>query len=72
MERLNYLKISSQLVAQTPDLFPHVDMAPKDPIIWTREAFARDESEEKVNLGQGVYRDNDCKPYVFAVVRKVE
>ena len=47
-------------------------MAPKDPIIWTRHAFARDESEEKVNLGQGVYRDNDCKPYVFAVVRKVE
>jgi aspartate aminotransferase, mitochondrial len=49
-----------------------VDQAPKDPIVWANEAFAKDSSEEKVNLGQGVYRDNDGKPYVFAVVRKVE
>ncbi len=67
---MHQLQLQARLVSQ--DLFSHVDQAPKDPIVWTREAFSKDSSEDKVNLGQGVYRDNDGKPYVFAVVRKVE
>lgn len=52
-------------------LFGHVDLAPKDPILWTREAFKRDESSNKLDLGAGIYRDNDGNPYVFNVVRRI-
>lgn len=34
-------------------------------------AYRRDTSEEKVDLGIGAYRDNNAKPWVLPVVRKV-
>lgn len=33
-------------------------MGPQDPIIWTKQAYEKDTHDEKVDLGQGVYRDN--------------
>jgi aspartate/tyrosine/aromatic aminotransferase len=30
-----------------------------------------DEYDEKINLGQGAYRDDNGKPYVFNVVRRI-
>lgn len=34
--------------------------------------FKNDTDPRKCNLGVGAYRDNDGKPYVFPIVRKVE
>ena len=35
------------------------------------EAFKRDSSDDRLNLGVGAYRTNDLKPYVLNVVKKV-
>ncbi len=47
-------------------------MAPPDPIIGVNQTFLSDTDNRKVNLGVGAYRDDNNKPYVFKVVRKVE
>ena len=47
-------------------------MAPPDPVLGTRDAFNKDSSSDKINLGVGAYRDGEGKPYVFKVVEKVE
>lgn len=46
-------------------------MAPPDPIIGVNQAFLSDTDNRKVNLGVGAYRDDNNKPYIFKVVRKV-
>ena len=48
-----------------------VEQAPPDPILGVSEAFKRDTSDNKLNLGVGAYRDEDLKPYVLNVVKKV-
>lgn len=48
-----------------------VEQAPPDPILGVSEAFKRDPSENKLNLGVGAYRDENLKPYVLNVVKKV-
>ena len=35
------------------------------------EAFKRDESPDKLNLGVGAYRTEELKPYMLEVVKKV-
>lgn len=50
----------------------HVDPAPKDPILGVTEAFLADPSPNKVNVGVGAYRDDDCKPVVLDCVRQAE
>jgi len=47
-------------------------MAPADPILSLTTGFKNDKDEKKVNLGVGAYRDNNGKPFVFPVVKKVE
>ena len=47
-------------------------MAPPDPILGINIAYANDIDNRKVNLGVGAYRDDNLKPVVFSVVRKVE
>jgi aspartate/tyrosine/aromatic aminotransferase len=47
-------------------------MAPADPILSLTTNFKNDKDPKKVNLGVGAYRDNNGKPYVFPVVKKVE
>eukprot|EP00891_Asterochloris_glomerata_P004852 jgi/Astpho2/4852/fgenesh1_pm.00069_%23_3_t len=49
-----------------------VEQAPPDPILGVSEAFKRDPSENKLNLGVGAYRDENLKPYVLNVVKKAE
>ena len=39
--------------------------------ICVAEAFKRDTSDDRLNLGVGAYRTNDLKPYVLNVVKKV-
>jgi len=47
-------------------------MAPPDPILSLTTGFKADKDPKKVNLGVGAYRDNNGKPYVFPIVKKVE
>jgi aromatic-amino-acid transaminase len=47
-------------------------MAPSDPILGVTEAFVADQSPRKVNLGVGVYYDNDGKIPVLECVRHAE
>lgn len=74
MERLNQLALTLNPITSGPqgDLFAHVEMAPPDPIIGTRDAYNKNPNPSKVNLGIGAYRDSEGKPYVFKVVEKVE
>jgi aspartate aminotransferase len=53
------------------NIFAKVPMAPPDPIIGVNTAFNADTDARKVNLGVGAYRDDNAKPYIFKVVRKV-
>ena len=46
-------------------------MGPPDPILGVSEAFKRDTSPKKMNLGVGAYRDDHGKPFVLDCVRKV-
>lgn len=48
-----------------------MEMGPPDPILGVTEAFKRDTSPKKMNLGVGAYRDDNGKPFVLGCVRKV-
>jgi len=47
-------------------------MAPRDPILGVTEAFNADANPDKVNLGVGVYYDDNGKVPVLECVRRVE
>jgi aspartate aminotransferase len=53
------------------DLWPAVPLAPPDAIFQLTAAYKADTFEKKINLGVGAYRDDDNKPWVLPVVRKV-
>jgi len=52
--------------------FSAVPMASRDPILGLNEAFAADTRPTKVNLGVGVYCDDDGKIPLLAAVREAE
>ncbi|KAJ8078672.1 hypothetical protein PM082_012955 [Marasmius tenuissimus] len=56
----------------TADVWQNVPLAPPDSIFKLTAAYKADTFEKKVNLGVGAYRDDDNKPWVLPVVRKVE
>ncbi|MEK6211059.1 MAG: amino acid aminotransferase [Pseudomonadota bacterium] len=49
-----------------------VQMAPKDPILGVTETFNADENPNKVNLGVGVYYDDNGKVPLLECVRRAE
>jgi len=53
-------------------LFAAVEMAPRDPILGLTEAFNADARANKVNLGVGVYYDDNGKLPLLAAVREAE
>lgn len=53
-------------------LFANVEMAPRDPILGLNEAYAADTRSEKVNLGVGVYYDNNGKIPLLEAVKAGE
>ncbi len=53
-------------------MFSAVTMAPRDPILGLNEQFAADTSPNKVNLGVGVYYDDEGKLPLLACVRQAE
>ena len=48
-----------------------VPQAPEDPLFGLMAAYRADKSESKVDLGIGAYRDDNAKPWVLPVVKKV-
>lgn len=53
-------------------LFAHVELAPRDPILGLNEAFAADPRTNKVNLGVGVYYDENGKIPLLEAVAQAE
>jgi aspartate/tyrosine/aromatic aminotransferase len=72
MERLQKLNLDLTSCKSQATMFSHVTMAPPDPILGTAIAYNNDKSADKVNLGIGAYRDDNGKPYIFKIVKKVE
>jgi aromatic-amino-acid transaminase len=56
----------------TQTLFAAVELAPRDPILGLTEAFNADTRPNKVNLGVGVYYDDNGKIPLLAAVREAE
>lgn len=53
-------------------LFSAVEMAPRDPILGLNEQFAADTNPNKVNLGVGVYYDDNGKLPLLQCVQQAE
>jgi aromatic-amino-acid transaminase len=53
-------------------LFATVELAPRDPILGLNEAFNADSRTQKVNLGVGVYCDDEGRIPLLQAVREAE
>jgi len=56
----------------TSSLFAAIELAPRDPILGLNEAFNADSRTQKVNLGVGVYCDDDGRIPLLQAVRQAE
>jgi aromatic-amino-acid transaminase len=56
----------------TASIFQNVELAPKDPILGITEGFNADTNPSKVNLGVGVYYDDNGKVPVLECVKRAE
>ena len=59
--------------AAPPSIFSAdvVPQAPEDPLFGLMAAYKKDTSDKKVDLGIGAYRDDNARPWVLPVVKKV-
>ena len=57
---------------KSPSPLAAVQMAPKDPILGVTEAYVADQNPKKVNLGVGVYTDDNGKVPLLECVREAE
>jgi len=57
---------------QESGTFGGVETLPPDAIFFTKQRYKEDGDKRKVNLGIGAYRDDNGKPMVLDIVRKVE
>ena len=58
--------------SHSASLLSAIEMAPRDPILGITEAFNADKNPNKVNLGVGVYYDDNGKVPLLDCVRKAE
>jgi len=56
----------------TTSILADVEMAPRDPILGVTEAFNADPNPNKVNLGVGIYYDDNGKIPLLECVRRAE
>jgi aromatic-amino-acid transaminase len=56
----------------TAQLLQNIEMAPRDPILGITEAFQADTNPKKVNLGVGVYTDDQGKVPLLKSVQEAE
>ena len=52
--------------------FKNLEGEPPDAILGLNQSFAADARQLKVNLGAGVYKTEDLKPYILKTVKKAE
>lgn len=57
---------------ESSTVFSKIDQAPIDPILGITEAFLKDPNPKKVNLGVGVYQNDEGKYAKLKVVMKAE
>ncbi len=60
------------MTSPATSLFSAVEMAPKDPILGLTETYLADTRPEKVNLGVGVYYDDNGNLPLLRAVKKAE
>ena len=53
-------------------MFEHIEAAPADPILGLGEAFKADSRSNKVNLGIGVYKDDNGQTPIVKAVKEAE
>lgn len=53
-------------------MFEQVSMAPADPILGLTDAFKKDPRDEKINLGVGIYKDENGTTPILATVKEAE
>lgn len=53
-------------------MFDKIEIAPPDPILGLEEAFKRDPNPAKINLGVGVYKDENGNTPIFRAVKRAE
>jgi len=66
------LTFSAMNAPHAPPLLAAIEMAPRDPILGVTEAFNADPNPRKVNLGVGVYCDDNGKVPLLECVRRAE
>jgi len=59
-------------LSRAASFWGNVEMGPPDAILGVTEAFKRDPSSTKMNLGVGAYRDDAGQPFVLPSVLKAE
>src|SRR5258706_10206973 len=69
-----FLRVESTIMnaPHTPSLFAAVELAPRDPILGITESFNADPNTGKVNLGVGVYYDDNGKLPLLECVKRAE
>jgi len=65
-------RASGPAMARAVSFWSEVAMGPPDAILGVTEAFKRDSSPVKMNLGVGAYRDDAGQPFVLPSVLKAE
>ena len=60
------------MTSSVTSFFSAVELAPRDPILGLNEAFANDNRSTKVNLGVGVYFDDNGKIPLLNTVKQAE
>lgn len=63
--------ISALGPTQMVSSFNAVPLAPTDPLFGLMAAYKADTFDKKVDLGVGAYRDDNAKPWILPVVKKV-
>jgi len=71
-EAANRLTQIKHQIMSSVSAFGDVELAPPDVIFEITAAYQADQSQNKVNLGVGAYRDDSGKPWVLPVVKKAD
>lgn len=66
------IKFTTMTSPASASIFSAIAMAPRDPILGITEAFNADTNPGKINLGVGVYYDDNGKVPLLECVRKAE
>lgn len=73
MHKPNFQSLSfASALDSMASIFDHIPQAPEDAVFGLAAQCVADPSPNKVNLVIGAYRDEDLKPWVLPVVRKVQ